>query len=89
MISLLVKSYPEARVVRDGQGKLPFQYFIDNGAQNHFDNLAHFMTEEAAMMVDKETGLYGFMTATVMGDDDLSYSILRAFPSVIGRFVDG
>ena len=56
---------------------------------NDFDNLAHFMTEEAAMMVDEETGLYGFMTAAVIGGTDLSYSILRAFPSVIGRFIEG
>ncbi|KAL7545339.1 hypothetical protein ACHAWF_008688 [Thalassiosira exigua] len=89
LISLLVKSYPEARNIPNGQGKLPFQFFIENEAQNHFDNLSAFMTEEAAMMMDKATGLYGFMMAAVIGDNDLSYSILRAFPSVIGCFVDG
>ncbi|KAL9189215.1 hypothetical protein ACHAXT_011705 [Thalassiosira profunda] len=87
LVSLLVKSYPEARNIRNESGKLPFQLFLHNKAQNHFDNVVRFMTEEAAAMADTETGLLGFMTAASLDDLDLSYGMLRAFPSVMAHLI--
>lgn len=86
LIVKLATQYPESRVARNSEGKLPFHYFIHNTAQNNFDNVSLFMTEEAASMADNQTGLYGFMTAASIGDFDLSYQMLQAFPSVMGRF---
>ena len=83
ILELLVQKYPEACLVRNNDGLLPYQCFMWNEAQNHWQNVLRFMNEEAATTVDKGTGLYPFMEAAIAGDVDLTYRALQKFPSVM------
>ena len=70
ILDLLIQKYPEACSVRNSDGLLPYQCFVWNEAQNHWENVLRFMNEEVATTADEDTGLYPFMEAA---DVDLAY----------------
>jgi hypothetical protein len=83
ILDLLIQKYPEACSVRNSDGLLPYQCFVWNEAQNHWENVLRFMNEEVATTADEDTGLYPFMEAA---DVDLAYRTLQKFPSVMERW---
>ena len=87
LITRLVRAYPEACSMRNNEGKLPFHYFLKNKAQNHFNNVNLFMTEETSSLTDNSTGLLGFQMAATMDDLELTFLMLQAYPSALEHFV--
>ena len=83
ILDLLIQKYPEACSVRNSDGLLPYQCFVWNEAQNHWENVLRFMNEEVATTADEDTGLYPFMEAA---DVNLAYRTLQKFPSVMERW---
>ena len=73
--------------MRNNEGMLPFHYFLKNKAQNHFNNVNLFMTEETSSLTDNSTGLLGFQMAATMDDLELTFLMLQAYPSALEHFV--
>jgi len=86
ILDLLVRKYPEACLIRNDDGLLPYQCFMWNEAQNHWENVLRFMNEEVATTADEGTGLYPFMEAAIGGDLDLTYRTLQTFPSIMEQW---